>query len=215
MWHRAPVTSAMVRALNRHDLPAATEVLAKALQEDPFFRAIEPDATERRPVLRRQMAGALRYAFHHGLVEATPNLGGVAVWLPPGHTHVTLSSMLTAGPRTLGSMMALPPAAIRRAMPFRKPIDDLHRRSVPDPHWYLWILGVDPRHQRQGLGTTLVRHRLTEVDSTAAYVETAKRSTVDYYARFGFEGTGIVKIPEMRVTIWGMLLPAHQRTSSG
>lgn len=207
--------SSAVRTLRRDEVQPASDVLARALHEDPFFRAIEPEATKRRAVLHRQMAGAIRYSLRNGLVEVTPNLSGVAVWLPPGQTRVTLRTMLAAGPVTVWEMMSLSPAAMRRAMPFRKPMEDLHHRSASGPHWYLWILGIDPRHQRQGLGTTLMQHRLSEIGRQPVYLETARRTNITYYERFGFEAAGIAKIPEMGVTFWGMLCPTRERAPTG
>ncbi len=203
-----------VRNLRRSELHDAAEALTRALYDDPFFRAIEPDSTGRRSVLQRQMCGALRYSLKHGLVETTPELEAVAVWLPPGNTQVTVRTMVRAGPLTTWEMMALPPKAMRRAASFRQPLDRLQQRSAPDPHWFLWILGVDPRYQRQGLGTKLVRHRLGEIGETPVYLETAQRLNLPFYERLGFEVADIAKIPERLVTFWGMISPARERTMS-
>ena len=208
------MTAMTFRSLTRADVRPAAEVLGRALHQDPFFKAIAPGEKERRPILIRQMAGAIRYSLHHGLVEACPNLEAVAVWLPPGRTHVDLGRMTQAGPAALWDMMSMPPKAMRRAMPFRKPMDDLHRRVAPGPHWYLWILGVDPRYQRQGLGTRLVHHRFADIDGSAIYLETARRVNVSYYERLGFEAVDLAKIPEMGVTFWGMLRPTQPEASA-
>ena len=56
-------------------------------------------------------------------------------------------------------------------------------------HWYLGILGVDPRHQGEGLGARLIDHTLDRLDREGlpAYLETDKESNLAWYARRRFE----------------------------
>ena len=59
---------------------------------------------------------------------------------------------------------------------------------MPQPHWYLWLLAVDPPEQGKGVGGELLRRTLREADDSAlpCYLETARESNVSLYRRFGF-----------------------------
>jgi ribosomal protein S18 acetylase RimI-like enzyme len=58
-----------------------------------------------------------------------------------------------------------------------------------EPHWYLPMIGVDPKAQGQGLGGELMRHALARCDreKALAYLETANPRNIPLYRRFGFE----------------------------
>lgn len=57
----------------------------------------------------------------------------------------------------------------------------------PRPDWYLAYLAVEPAHQRQGLGSLLLRHLLDSADRARANVEcNASDAGKELYARHGF-----------------------------
>jgi hypothetical protein len=70
--------------LNPSDTKAASNLIARALHDYPLFRYLIPDArqrTKRLPVLTGYL---VRVGMLYGYVYITsPNLEGVAVWLPP------------------------------------------------------------------------------------------------------------------------------------
>lgn len=59
-------------------------------------------------------------------------------------------------------------------------------------HEYLWMIGVTPERQGEGLGTALVRHVLDRCDreGLAAYLEASNARSRDLYQRLGFEVAG-------------------------
>lgn len=69
-----------------------------------------------------------------------------------------------------------------------------HRSTKP--HWYLPLIGIDPRHQGQGLGSMLLRHTLAECDrdGTAAYLEASNWRNVPFYERHGFQLRGEIRV---------------------
>lgn len=58
-----------------------------------------------------------------------------------------------------------------------------------EAHWYLPMIGVDPRAQGRGLGGALMRHAVARCDRdrAPAYLETANPRNIPLYERFGFE----------------------------
>jgi ribosomal protein S18 acetylase RimI-like enzyme len=68
-------------------------------------------------------------------------------------------------------------------------LSDLHQRHVPEPHWYLMVIGVDPDRQRQGIGTALIDPVLRRADTQGlrSFLETNKESRIPFYERLGFQ----------------------------
>jgi ribosomal protein S18 acetylase RimI-like enzyme len=67
-------------------------------------------------------------------------------------------------------------------------MDKIHKARVPEPHWYLMIVGVDPELQGQGVGSAIVREGLAIADreSKPCYLETSERRNLAFYERLGF-----------------------------
>ena len=112
---------------------------------------------------------------------------GNAVWLPPGGTHVDDERLASAGfadaDRVLGE------ESLARFGTFMEEAARHHERIMPEPHWYLMILGVDPPHQGQGVGGQLLHPVLARADGEGlpCYLETAKERNLSFYVRHGFE----------------------------
>ena len=79
--------------------------------------------------------------------------------------------------------------AFSRFLTMWRTLEDRHRRDVAARHWYLWLLGVDPPRQRQGLGSALVRPVLTRADEehVPCYLDTTRERNLTFYRRHGFE----------------------------
>ena len=80
----------------------------------------------------------------------------------------------------------------------------VHKRNMPNPHYYLWILAVDPAHQRRGIGKSLMTHGLEMARQTGkpVYLETHDPNNIPYYERLGFDVIGEETIPKHNVRFW-------------
>lgn len=74
-----------------------------------------------------------------------------------------------------------------------------------DEHVYLWFLAVDPRHQRGGVGRSLLA-RVYEDAEVPVYLDTANPDNVPYYASNGYEEIGTADGPR-GARIWFMRRP--------
>src|SRR5262249_58650432 len=80
------------------------------------------------------------------------DLLGVARWMPPGKPDVNVGAMLRA-------LIATPlrvREATNRFFAYGRAVEALRARAVPEPHWYLAGIGVDPPFQRRGVGGALL-----------------------------------------------------------
>jgi len=188
---------------------AGAAVLGRAFAEYELFRYYFPDEAERCAAADRLSFIELSVCLKYGEVYASSQkLEGVAAWLPPGKSpfggwqiirSVPLSTLFRFGRQGAGRMRS-----------YGRFVDDLHRKLVPYPHWYLQIIGVDPAHQRHGFSSRLLRPVLKRIDGERmpCYLETHAVKNVAIYRRFGFEVVSENRMPGTEVTTFAMLRKA-------
>jgi ribosomal protein S18 acetylase RimI-like enzyme len=127
-----------------------------------------------------------RYAQLFGTVDIVPGQpDAVAAWLPPFGDEETPDRLARAGidraPAVLGEAAVGRFGAAFAAMEAR-----LHE-IVPVPHWYLFMLVVDPPRQGQGLGSALLEAGLARAraDGVPACLLTVEARTLAFYTRHG------------------------------
>jgi ribosomal protein S18 acetylase RimI-like enzyme len=64
-----------------------------------------------------------------------------------------------------------------------------------EPHWYLPLIGVDPRFHGRGYGTLLMKKGLVACDrhNEIAYLEATSPVNRSLYERFGFRVLGEIR----------------------
>lgn len=196
-----------MQALVAQQLDAAAAAYTRAFMDDPFSMWVTPDPAQREHDLPLFFRMAMRYAMRYGgRVEVSDGRpGAVATWLAPDRPMPTNLGMLRTG--LLGLLWAGGWSGAGRFFTFGEQLEGLHARDVKQPHWYLWLLAVDPPFQGKGLGGTLLRSRLQEADraALACYLETAKESNVSLYQRFGFEVRREERLGRDGPRFWTML----------
>jgi GNAT superfamily N-acetyltransferase len=65
----------------------------------------------------------------------------------------------------------------------------VRERDMPLPHWYLLLVGIEPKNQGHGLGTELLRPMLNRLNrlGSACYLETEEARNIRFYLKNGFE----------------------------
>jgi ribosomal protein S18 acetylase RimI-like enzyme len=131
-------------------------------------------------------------------------LEGVAIWLRPEAAHGSLVKMLRA------CLFRLPliagPRFFVRFLSYHQRLDRLRREHTSFPHWYLQLLGVDPRHQGKGYGSSLVNPMLARLDSEQmpCCLDTMNVDNVAFYERFGFRIAAKSLVPKTQLDLWLM-----------
>ena len=208
--HREP---AQVRRALAADIPALSTVLARAFDADPFINWFVRQDSRRAQRFTATFDVALRH-MSKNLNETftTTSLDACAIWKRPReHTVGFLEQveLLPAFARVMG-WRALP-----RFSRLLERAQTLHDRLAPMPHFYLFMLGVDPTHQRRGLGSQLLEPMLDrcDADSKLAYLETARSENLSFYSRHGFELAHILdEAPFPK--LWLMLRPPSARPAA-
>jgi len=195
--------------LKRSHAKAAGEMLARAFQDDPLFAYFVPNASQRYRKLPYIFEILIRYDVWYGEAYATsPNLEGVAGWLPSEKAKITLWRIIRAMDLViLFNYSKVGKEALSRMMSYDDYVSSIHKSHAPFRHWYLYPLGVDPMFQGKGYAGRLLRPMLTRIDRKhlPCYLETQNEKNLPVYQHYGFEIVDESTIPNTEVTNWSML----------
>ena len=194
---------ARVRRADGGDTRPLSLALSRAFRDDPVHRWILPGEFDWALASDAFFAMVMRDLLRHDAVFTNEDCVGAALWVPPYPQPATWRERLV--------MAACWYAAIgRRVSQVGVQLARIERAHPVEPHWYLAVLGIDPRHQRRGLGSALMGPILArcDADRVPAYLESSKRSNVPFYERHGFRVLGELAIAGGPV-IWRMQREAH------
>jgi ribosomal protein S18 acetylase RimI-like enzyme len=187
--------------LSSDQLREASTVLARAFQDDPAWSWVLPNPRRRQSLL----PWLFQTGFEIADAEVWTTEGeirGVARWLPPGQPNVHIGAMLRA-------LVATPlrvREATNRFFAYGRAVEALRARAVPEPHWYLAGIGVDPPHQRRGIGSDLLTPGLEAADKAGLPCALLTNSEVNlaFYGHRGFEVVLEGRTPDDGPRAWMM-----------
>jgi ribosomal protein S18 acetylase RimI-like enzyme len=203
------VATRVVRPLTRSDVVPAGALLGRAFRDNPVYRAIFAhlgDRARARAVASMKLAftdAAVRWQEAEG-VWVDGQLGGVSLVCAPGQYPHAVGAFLRHAQGALG-------VDLRSVVHLLRADAYVRSRHLRGPHYYLFVLGVDPPRQRQGLGRELLRSLASRADArkVPAYLETDKATSVALYRSAGFEVNAeedVATVPGMHM--WLMTRPA-------
>lgn len=188
--------------LDPERLAEASSVLARAFQDDPAWVWLIPDERKR----QRLLPWLFRVGFDVTAADVWTTSGmirGAARWLPPGRPPMrvgpTLRALVTT-PFRLG-------AAIAPFLAYGRAVEALRTEAMPDPHWYLAGIGVDPSAQRRGIGAALLEPGLTAAARAGlpAALLTNSATNLPFYERHGFRVVREGETPKGGPHAWAMV----------
>jgi GNAT superfamily N-acetyltransferase len=179
------MTAKTVRCATPAEEAAAIAVLTLAFAIDPATRWTWPEPQAYLAAFPRfaKAFGGAGFAKEGAYVVG--DYAGTALWLPPG---------VEPDGEALGELMrstaSLP--SMTDGLRVMQQMADYHPR---EPHWYLPLIGIDPRHQGKGLGGALLAHAIDicDRDGVPAYLESSNPRNVPLYERYGFEVRGCIQ----------------------
>ncbi len=189
---------------------AVCEMLGRAFAENPTARATLAHCTEAERLSRvvRLHRGLVRAAVAEGHVEivrdeAQGKIAGASLFFAPGPSR--------GGWRAF-AWMAVGALGVGARGTYRYWLYDRHVGPLhpAEPHYYLFVLGVEPAFQGRGVGSALLRTFCERADraGVAAYLETDKASSVKLYERHGFVVKDDFEIASLGgLRTWTMLRP--------
>lgn len=200
-----------VRPLTLADLDAACRVVEHAFACDPALLHLLPDPIQRARVAPHIARAFLRYGMSNGVVWCTEDVSGVALRRPPGKEHMSLVGIVTSGIAWLPIRLGL--RATWRMLMADRETSARHRRLMRGPHWYLWMIAVDPDRQGEGLGGELMARTFAEADGLGVpcYLETSHPRAKAIHEAHGFVTQDEGPIPGTALMVWSMVRPPVRR----
>jgi len=184
----------------------AGAVLARAFHHDPFFSCLIPDPLRREQHSHHVMETLVRYSVSCGEVYATsPNFEGVAVWLPADKVKMTFWRGLRSGGVSIILNLGL--RSTFRQLSASDLMCSVHQRLARIPHWYLYLLAVEPASKGKGHASRLVNTMLKRLDAEglACYLDNTNASNLPMYRHFGFRLLEQYTLPNTGVSLWAMM----------
>jgi ribosomal protein S18 acetylase RimI-like enzyme len=180
----------------------ASDVLARAFQDDPAWVWLVPDAQRRRELL----PWLFRIGFEVTAADVWVTEGpieGAARWLPPGRAPVRIAP-------TLRALVTTPFRLGRATAPFLaygRAVETLRAAVAPGPHWYLAGIGVDPAAQRRGVGTALLEPGIAAArrEGLPVVLLTNNEANLPFYRRNGFDVVREGPTPQGGPKAWAMV----------
>lgn len=181
--------------LQASQLGSAAKLLARAMEQDPMMRYLVADDSRMLDSPLRLYRSHVRRGLRYGVVESTPALTGMGVWIRPGLTGFSLGQVMRS--RMAAGVLALGPGGAKRLLSCRAPFEQAAEQVPAGPHWYLSFLVVDPAVQGKGIGGVLVRSGLARVDAdgVACVLESANERNLSLYERHWFSVVAEGRIP--------------------
>lgn len=188
--------------LEATQIDKATETLVNAFSKDPILEYILPETiSERDKVSHNLWEATLRYSQPFNHIYTTPEIKGIASWIPPGEYPLNLLKVLQAGFYKIPFLLGF--KGLKKFLPVFTLFDKYHEQDMHQPHWYLFALGVSEAHQGQKIGSLLIQPILKKADkeNLPCYLETSTEKAVRFYQKNGFE---IIINEEEPVQFWTM-----------
>ncbi|BCJ62119.1 GNAT family N-acetyltransferase [Micromonospora endophytica] len=193
-----------VRSATKTDAEPLIAVLAAAFHDGPLAEWLVPHPDERRTIHHRYFADAFANGIEHGEVYTAGAQSAVAIWYARPATPIVgrdeRRTVLEAIAGGHAPNFALLEEVLGAGQPER-------------PHHCLAYLAVDPRRQRQGLGSALLaaHHRRLGQWHLPAHLAATGLHSRRFFVRHGYTTGPGTSLPDSGPIIW----PMWRGTSAG
>lgn len=202
--------SSDVVQLQNSQVSDAGLIAAQAFENDPVFTYIISDDREfRLQSLTWLMNRVITYSTQYNHVYTTPDLEGIAAWLPPGKISSNPLQLLKMAWDL--QLYALPTkirwSRLGRCLTLLSAVEQAHQQDMGDsPHWYLGLMIVNPECQGRGVGSRLLQPILQRAsnEGLVCYLDTFTEQAVRFYQKNGFEIVQVQKIASDAPPFWTM-----------
>ena len=170
------------------DRDRSIKTLTLAFSADPFVRFCYADPVSYLAHFPNFAEACGGKAFTCGSAYHSGEYLGSALWLPP-HTLPDEKRVFEHFERTLDPPTTKTVLAV---------LNQMDRYHPEEPHWYLAFIGVDVRHQGQGIGSKLLKPMIDKFDHEEGlvYLESTTAANIPFYERFGFNLVGCIEVDD-------------------
>jgi GNAT superfamily N-acetyltransferase len=160
--------------------------LVDAFADDPVARWLFPQSNRYVEHFPRLVNAFAQVAVSRGTAWEIDGFAGTAVWLAPGSEP---DEMALA--EAVGEGVSVPHQP--RVFALLERMAEAHPQG---PHWYLPLIGVEPRRRGLGYGSELLAEvaRICDREDLPAYLEATSPGNVALYRRHGFRPLGALQV---------------------
>ncbi len=198
-------TSSLYR-LTKEDIPKAVACLKDAFKNDPLWAVVFKNDPDRDKSLSGFFTIPLLYGMKFGKVYATtPEIEGVAIWVPDKHANMTMWGMLRSGGLSYGMKMGRETIS-NLSIISNQLGPDRKRLMENNPYKYLTIIGVLSQAQGKGFGSRIMNAIKEECDREGVhlYLETEKEDNLPFYEKHGLNVLEEVVFKKINMPMWLM-----------
>lgn len=156
------------------------EILRDAFKENQSVNYVVKQDSKRIRRIEKLLEYSLSYGEEYGKVFISEDQNAACILLFSHQKKITIKSLI----KDL--------QLITKGIGLQKLKDVLHRESLlkahhpKTPFYHLWYIGVDPVHQKKGIGSTLLEEVLEYCADRPVYLETSVESNLRWYKKYGF-----------------------------
>ncbi|MBY9015192.1 MAG: GNAT family N-acetyltransferase [Candidatus Lokiarchaeota archaeon] len=192
--------------ISKSDVDCVSKLFERAFFNWSLAVAIQPDEKIRRTRAHYFYTISIKHMIKYGEAYAiSPKMEGVITWVDSEYYEMSMWQMIKYG--ALKTFYKLGAKAMNKAEISMDFMAKTHSELIEEPHYHLTWLGVDPEHQKKGIGTELMHAILNKFskENMKCFLDTQDKQNIDYYRRFGFKLIKECQLPNVDVTYWGML----------
>ncbi|MBN2155239.1 MAG: GNAT family N-acetyltransferase [Candidatus Lokiarchaeota archaeon] len=188
--------------LSIKDYKLGCNILGEAFRDDPIWSKI----MEEQPDKFNTVFGVpLKYCLRFGKVFApSRDLEGLAAWIGSPYTNMSIWRLIISGAFIPSFQLGVNIG--QKIFQVFSVIEKDRKEFMKEAYVYLYVIGVHPSKQGQGIGTKLIRSMLEILPKhIPIYLETETQDNVKFYEKLGFEILNEIKVPLFDLPMWEMI----------
>lgn len=156
------------------------EILSESFYENPSVHYVVKNDHKVNLRIKALMEYAYDMCFKFGKVILSDDKNSCALLMWSAKKKTVVPWDIKLALKAIG--LARVPKVLKRESMIKK-----HHPETP--FLYLWFIGVDPAHQKQGLGPALLNQviDISRDENTPIYLETSVPENIPWYKKHGFE----------------------------
>jgi GNAT superfamily N-acetyltransferase len=198
-----------IRDAKPADLESVRDVLVEAFLYGDLGPWLIPHLDTRHRIYVPYFEMLAEHAIEHATVDITTGAPAVAIWYTVAEGHQPAVRDCDARLTEITGRFRGRFVELDRAMAQHHPRKPLHD--------YLAFLAVHPEHQRQGLGSRLLRHHHGELDrsGTPAFLEATGTLNRRLYTRHGYAPLPTYRLNPGGPQLYPLWRPARSQSAAG
>lgn len=172
-----------MRRAEQTDKRQVVDILSRSFDTNKSVNYVVKQGVSRKERIQTLMEYSFNVCLSNGEVWMSDDGNACALLLFPDRKKTTVKSI------AWDIDLALNAIGVARVSSVLKRESLIKQNHPPGPFTYLWFIGVDPKNQKQGVGSRLLKEVIDMNDkkNRPIYLETSVASNLSWYEKFGFE----------------------------